>query len=140
MFTEIQNFTPQNQAGAKCSFCGQHARIRKGLGARVFRTPLYIDHEGWVEVCEWCLEEGGLAIGMAAAEELEVLREMAGAETARADAAHSDLEDVRQSIKVLAQSLAVEAETNGRKVAAAYDRGYAQAEADAKLENADAQS
>jgi hypothetical protein len=138
VFTEIQNLTQQNQAGARCSLCKQHARIRKGQRARVFRTPLYIDHEGWVEVCEWCLEEGGLAIGMAPVEELETLREMVAGETERADAAHSDLEDARQSIRVLAQSLAVEAETNGRKVAAAYDRGYEQAEADAKLEHADA--
>lgn len=134
MFTEIQNFTPQNQAGAKCSFCGQHAREREGHVARKFRTPLHIHLEGWVEVCEWCIIEAATKVGMILREEAEELEALRDSAVEHGEKLLHDLEDARSSIRVLSQSLAVEAEDHASKLKQAYERGYDQATADAKAE------
>lgn len=124
MFTELPNFTPQNQAGGKCSTCNQHARERNGVRARIFRLNLYIHMEGWVELCEWCIAEGGHAIGMipvAQAEELEALRQQAEEHAA---AQFDDLMSARATIKTLSGELARTEDETATKVTKAYDRGY----------------
>lgn len=143
LFTELQNFTPQNQNEAKCSFCGQHPTTRlvplpggqrESRKARVFRTNLHIHMEGWVELCEWCAEELGVAIGMIrshAAEGLRVLYEQAV--TARDDF-EAQVQEKQAMINSLAGELAQAAEAQAVKVAAAYDRGVKQGYEDAKLE------
>jgi hypothetical protein len=139
MFEEIQNFTPQNQMGAKCSFCKQHARdMEEGRRARTFRTPTYIHMEGWIEVCEKCIVEMAVKVGMIPTAEAEELEGLLVASQERADSLLADLEDARASVRVLSASVARDAEDSASKAKAAYDRGYEQAKADAKLEHADA--
>lgn len=124
MFTEISEFTQQNQAGAKCSLCNQHARERNGVRARTFRTNLYIHMEGWVEVCEWCIAEGGTKIGMIPvdqAEELEDLRETADA---HAMMLLDQLNESRRLVQSLSAELGRQEDETALKVTKAYDRGY----------------
>jgi hypothetical protein len=125
VFTEIPDFTPQNQAGAKCTFCKQHARdMEDGSRARTFRTPTHIHMEGWIEVCERCIREMAVKIGMistAQAEELEELRHFA---EEHAVAVHDDLAAARATIVTLSAELARTEDETAKKVTKSYDRGY----------------
>jgi hypothetical protein len=138
MFTEIPDFTPQNQGGATCTFCGQHARdMPDGRRARTFRTPTHIHMEGWIEICERCIVEAAVKVGMIPTAEAEELRALHEAAETHAEKLLHDLEDQRSTVRTLAQSLSVEAEEQAAKVKKSYDRGYEQALADAKAESAE---
>lgn len=139
MFTEIPDFTPQNQAGAKCTFCGQHARdMEDGRRARTFRTPTHIHMEGWIEVCERCVRELAVKIGMiptAEAEELEALRDAA---TEHAERLLHDLEEQRDTVRSLSRELAREEDDQAAKLDATYKRGYEEGKTETELALADA--
>lgn len=139
LFYEIDRFTEQNQNEAKCSFCNQHAReklVAPGVSrrARVYRTNLHIHMEGWVEICEWCAEELGQAIGMIRASAAEGLRTLYEQAVDQRDKFQAERDEKDQMVKSLAGELARAAEEQASKVAAAYDRGLDQGFADAELE------
>lgn len=139
MFEEIPDFTQQNQAGAKCTFCGQHARdMEDGRRARTFRTPTHIHMEGWIEICEKCIVEAAVKVGMvstAEAEELEALRDAA---VEHADRLLHDLDEKRSAIAGLAAELGRDEESIGSRLDAAYKRGYEEGKTETMAELASA--
>lgn len=149
LFNEIQTFTEQNQGNAACSFCHQHAReklvelpdgTREMRRARVFRTNLHIHMEGWVEVCEWCLLEGAKAIGLATKTDVAKFHRQLNEAHEHEEFLRSELEEARRTVRSLSAELARHEDEAAPKYEAAWKRGYDQAEADAKVELADAAS
>jgi hypothetical protein len=125
VFTEIPDFTQQNQGGASCTFCGQHARdMEDGRRARTFRSPRHIHMEGWIEVCEKCMREQGLKIGMISVAEAEELEELRRQAEEHAAALFDDLAEARATITSLSRELGRMEDQTAEKVTKAYDRGY----------------
>ena len=138
MFTEIPDFTPQNQGGAKCTFCGQHARKIEDRRARTFRTPTHIHMEGWIEVCELCIREMAVKIGMiptAEAEELVALREQA---EAHSEKLLHDLDESRSAVAGLSRELGRQEDDRASELDRTYKRGYEEGKTEAMAELADA--
>jgi hypothetical protein len=139
VFTEIQDFTPQNQAGAKCTFCGQHARdMEDGRRARTFRTPTHIHMEGWIEVCERCIRELAVKIGMIPVAEAEELEAMHEHEAERAEKLLHDLEDCRASVRSLAAEVGRKEDDRAAELDRTYKRGYEEGKTETELALADA--
>jgi hypothetical protein len=147
IFSQIDRFTPQNQNEAKCSFCNQHATeklvelpdgTRELRKARIFRTSLFIHMEGWVEVCEWCLLEGAKAIGLDTDAAVDSLKQVAADWAEAFYLQTTELEESRATVHSLAAELARTEEVSAHNRKLSYEQGYAQAEADAKLESVDA--
>lgn len=130
-FREIPGFSSNNQGGAACSLCGQHARILPfdgGRRARTYATGVDIHMEGPLEVCEWCLYEGGLAIGMQPEAVVHALKVGLEELTKQAEEAEAELEAKTSGLELLARELADAEDRGAAKAAAAYDRGWRDAE------------
>lgn len=125
-FREIPGFSSNNQGGAKCSFCGQHARRwpTEDRRARTYATETYIHMEGPIEVCEWCIHEAALLIGMAPEAVVSRMKEMLEEGKALMEEAEAELEAKTGAITLLSRELAEAEDRGAAKAAAAYDRGW----------------
>lgn len=134
LFKEVQNFDRFNQADGKCSLCGHHPRkAQDGTRDRTFRSALHIHMEGPVEFCEHCLRDAAETIGWVDPRHMNVLSEAQEALVAALDTAEAELDEKSAAVSSLAGELARCAESAAAKQKAAWDRGYAQAQADAKV-------
>jgi hypothetical protein len=129
LFNEIDRFTEQNQGNAACSFCGQHAReklVSDGVTrkARVFRTNLYIHMEGWVEICEWCIEEASAAIGAISPAHADELRLYAADWAEKYAELAQQYEDKTDAVALLARELAEAEDRGAAREKRAYDKGW----------------
>lgn len=125
-FREIPGFSQNNQGGAKCTLCGQHARIMPGtdITARTFATGVHIHMEGPLEVCEVCLLEGGRRVGMVMPEVTETLKGHLATLEGELQRLEAGLEAKTGAVALLAKELTAAEDTGAAKAAASYDRGY----------------
>lgn len=125
-FREIPGFSQNNQGGAKCSFCGQHARRwpAEDRRARTYSTGTYIHMEGPFEICEWCIQEAGKLIGMEPSAVVKLLKEGMADQAEEIEALEAELEGKTSAITLLTRELAEAEDRGAAKAAAAYDRGY----------------